>query len=88
MMAHNKPVVFAAGERNKTISLQTTDDNVAEIAEEFIVRLDVSTGDTVLIPPIDARVTIEPNDEPYGVFEFAQNSLNKTANEGSTVNFV
>ena len=81
----NQAVVFQTGETRKVISITTLNDNIPEIAEEFIVRLNASTGDTVLIPPLDARVIITANDQPYGVFQFSQASLSKVASEGDTV---
>ena len=85
--AINESVVFRSGEKQKTIRIPTIDDNVPEIAEEFIVRLQSSTGDTIIIPPSDARVIISANDDPYGVFQFSQDSLSRVASEGSTVQF-
>ena len=84
----NGTVVFQIGERQKTISVKTIDDNIPEIAEEFIIRLQSSTGDTILIPPIDARVIISANDDPFGIFQFSSQSLYKVASEGNTVSLV
>ena len=85
MAVRNETVVFQIGEKQKTISVQTLDDNLPETAEEFIVRLQSSTGDTILIPPTDARVIISPNDQPYGVFQFSQASLYTVTSEGQTL---
>ena len=84
----NGTVVFQIGERQKIISVKTKDDNIPEVAEEFIIRLQSSTGDTILIPPIDARVIISANDDPFGIFQFSSQSLYKVASEGNTVPLV
>ena len=85
LVSYNQSVVLEIGERRKTISIQTLDDNIPEAAEELVVRLNASTGNTVLIPPLDARVIINANDEPYGIFQFATGALSNVASEGSTV---
>lgn len=86
--AINQSVVFDIGESRKTISVQTLNDITPEIAEDFIVRLTASTGDTVLIHPTEATVTIIANDVPYGIFEFSSVSLSNTASEGDTLSLV
>ena len=85
MAVKNETVIFQIGEKQKTISVQTIDDNLPETAEEFIVRLQSSTGDTILIPPTDARVIISANDQPYGVFQFSQTALYSVKKEGETL---
>ena len=85
--ALNLPVTFLPGEQRKNVSIQTINDDTPEIVEVFVVRLNGSTGDTVLIPPTEATVTIAANDDPYGIFDFSQASLNKIASEGDTVRF-
>ncbi len=83
----NRTVVFLAGERTKNISIRTMEDAIPEISESFVVRLVASDGDTVVIYPMEATVTIEPNDVPYGVFQFSASSSYKIASEGDAVPF-
>eukprot|EP00794_Sanderia_malayensis_P009868 gene9868-10878_t len=84
----NRTVTFLPNETRKSISIQTIDDNIPEISETFKVFLVASSGDTVLVNPTEAVVTIAGNDDPYGVFEFsAASNLYRVAAEGDSISF-
>lgn len=81
----NGTVTFPPGETRQTISILTINDSVPEISEVFKVRLLASSGDTVLVHPIEATVTILPNDYPYGVFQFSGSLATRTVSEGGSI---
>ena len=80
-------VRFNIGEFKRNISIWVMDDSTAEGVETFKVNLTNSTGDTVLYGDTSATVSIFSSDGGTGTFQFAANSVNKTATEGTNVAF-
>lgn len=80
-------VTFNAGEFRKSVSVWVHNDSTPEGVETFQVVLTNSTGDTVLYNQTTATVSILGNDGGTGVFQFASNSLNKTTEENTAVEF-
>ena len=63
-------LTFAPGETEMTITVDVTDDELDELAEDFMVRLSnpMSTGeDPVMLGKGDATATIMDNDDPPSV---------------------
>ena len=75
-------VTLENGQNETTITLQVVDDDTPEESEELRVNLISTSGDAVLVTPTAATVTILPSNDPNGVFEFAANSTDLTAEEG------
>lgn len=62
-------VVLASGETSKLLSLIIVDDLIPEMSESFTVELvNQVTGGAVLGVAYRAVITIEPSDDPNGVF--------------------
>lgn len=79
-------IVTLANQKNETaIIVEVINDAVPEESESLRVELTSTTGDTVLVTPTSATINILPNDDPNGVFQFAANSRNFTAEEGDTL---
>uniref|UniRef100_A0A671KWR7 Adhesion G protein-coupled receptor V1 n=1 Tax=Sinocyclocheilus anshuiensis TaxID=1608454 RepID=A0A671KWR7_9TELE len=70
-------VVFPPGVHETELRFNIKDDNIPEIAESFQVVLLEETllGDTVLMTPSVALVSIEPNDKPYGVLSISPSPI-------------
>ena len=65
----SRVVILASGESRKRVPLELIDDRVPELAEEFTVELvEPVTGGAVLGEEISTVLTIEPSDDPNGVF--------------------
>ena len=80
-------VTFNVGEFQKSISVLVLNDSTPEGVETFKVILTNSTGDTVLFNETIANVSILASDKGTGEFLFASSPLNKTTEEGATVEF-
>ncbi|NXX79900.1 GPR98 protein, partial [Urocolius indicus] len=65
----NTTIVFPPLVHETYLKFKILDDAIPEIAETFQIMLlkDTLQGDAVLVNPIVAHVTIQPNDKPYGV---------------------
>lgn len=81
----NSIVTLADGETETTITLQIVNDTIPEESESLRVELISTTGDSVLVTPTTATISILPSDDPNGVFQFAANSRDLTAEEGDTL---
>ncbi|XP_055460041.1 adhesion G-protein coupled receptor V1 [Psammomys obesus] len=68
----NTTLVFPPFVHESHLKFQIIDDTIPEIAESFHIMLLKNTlqGDAVLTSPSTVRVTIKPNDKPYGVLSF------------------
>eukprot|EP00118_Oscarella_pearsei_P022727 m.265821 g.265821 ORF g.265821 m.265821 type:complete len:6112 (+) comp40493_c2_seq23:779-19114(+) len=76
-------VTFLSGESQKTVNIVIEDDDDPELEERFIVSLSNPTG-AALGDVTTMTVTIDENDEPYGVVLFDSSSLRRTVVESST----
>lgn len=81
----NRIVTLADGETETTITLEIVNDTTPEESESLRVELISTTGDAVLVTPTVATINILPSDDPNGVFQFAANSRDFTAEEGDTL---
>ena len=78
-------VTLANGETEAIITIEVVNDTIPEESESLRVDLTSTTGDAVLVTPTTATVDILPSDDPNGVFQFAANSRELTAEEGDTL---
>ncbi|XP_051876623.1 adhesion G-protein coupled receptor V1 [Pristis pectinata] len=85
-LTENMTLVFEVGEKAKTISVITNEDDIPETDEMFYIVLLNSTGDTVVYEPVRATVIIEANDDPNGIFLLEP--FEKAVFEGTTNNFM
>ncbi|XP_039258016.2 adhesion G-protein coupled receptor V1-like isoform X1 [Styela clava] len=66
-------VRFKNLENETQIILQTVDDNIPEISQDFTLRLTSSTGGAIIDPVSNsARITVAASDSPHGTFTFSQ----------------
>ena len=78
-------VTLAHGETEATITLEVVNDTTPEESESLRVDINSTTGDAVLVTPTTAIVNILPSDDPNGVFQFAADSRELTAEEGDSL---
>ena len=65
----SRVVILASGQSRKRVPLELIDDRVPELAETFTVELEEPvTGGAVLGEETSSLLTIEPSDDPNGVF--------------------
>uniref|UniRef100_A0A096MK89 Adhesion G-protein coupled receptor V1 n=1 Tax=Rattus norvegicus TaxID=10116 RepID=A0A096MK89_RAT len=74
-------LMFEPGDREAIIAVSVLDDAVPEEEESFRVQLKNPRGGAEIGTDSSVRVTVRPNDDPYGVVAFAQNSLHKQLEE-------
>ncbi|XP_076465116.1 adhesion G-protein coupled receptor V1-like isoform X2 [Babylonia areolata] len=68
----SRQVILTAGQSSKLLPLMINDDPIPELSESFAVELlDQITGGATLGVNRSAVITIEPSDDPNGVFGFA-----------------
>lgn len=72
--------VFSPGQTEKTVSLLPNDDDTPEDEEKFNFTISASNND-LLGNVTYIEITILPNDDYAGVFQFAESSLNLTIGE-------
>ena len=71
LSAYEGVAVFENRESTAVIRLYVLPDNEPELDELFVLRLDRSSGETLLGSGTQAVLTIRANDYPYGLFELA-----------------
>lgn len=64
--------MFEPGDREAIIAVSVLDDAVPEEEESFRVQLKNPRGGAEIGTDSSVRVTVRPNDDPYGVVAFAQ----------------
>ncbi|CAL1527000.1 unnamed protein product, partial [Lymnaea stagnalis] len=79
-------VIFAVGERQKTVQVVILDDSIPEQNETLTVQLSDVAGDMIVTRNSTATIVILANDDAYGIFNFSQPTDGKVE-EGSTVFF-
>lgn len=71
---------FSPGQTEKTVSLLPNDDDTPEDEEKFNFTISASNND-LLGNVTYIEITILPNDDYAGVFQFVESSLNLTIGE-------
>ncbi|XP_033109462.1 adhesion G-protein coupled receptor V1-like [Anneissia japonica] len=81
-------LTFEDQQRYAYINVTIVDNNIPELEKTFRVQLSNPTGgDADLDIGSTVEVTIENSDEAYGLFEFAENSLDVTVSEMESAAF-
>ena len=65
-------VMLASGETRAVLRINITDDNVPEIEEGFFVQISRPKGGVLIGGVSKVDVIIKPNDDPYGLFGYAE----------------
>ena len=86
--AKSGQITFGRGIFRQEVSFHVIDDSTPEGVESFSVRLSNVTGNAVLRGTTVVTVTIDSSDDATGVFGFVAGAENKTALEGSPVQFL
>jgi G-protein coupled receptor 98 len=82
-------VRFQDGEQSKSLTVSIANDDLPELNEQLSIHLTSVIGDAVLAASnIEAILIIEASDDPNGIFQFANASLNRVADEGTNVTLV